>query len=125
MGLVFVQALLGGITVILRLPTPVSTAHTATSLLFFLTRGLCRRPLAPAPPRDAPGPAARRPPALALVAAVAVYFQMVLGGLVRHSGAALACTDIPLCRGSLWPDAHPTVLVQALHRLTASRSPCW
>ena len=36
-GLVFVQALLGGITVILRLPTPVSTAHTGTSLLFFLT----------------------------------------------------------------------------------------
>ena len=56
-------------------------------------------------------------PRLALVAAVAVYFQMVLGGLVRHSGAALACTDVPLCRGSLWPDAHPTVLIQALHRL--------
>src|SRR5512138_2019820 len=27
-GLVFAQALLGGITVIFRLPTPVSTAHT-------------------------------------------------------------------------------------------------
>ena len=37
MGLVVVQALLGGITVKLRLPTPVSTAHTGTSLLFFLT----------------------------------------------------------------------------------------
>jgi len=36
-GLVFVQALLGGITVKLRLPTPISTAHTGTSLLFFLT----------------------------------------------------------------------------------------
>src|SRR3954451_13211472 len=34
-GLVFMQALLGGITVILRLPTPISTAHTGTSLLFF------------------------------------------------------------------------------------------
>jgi len=57
----------------------------------------------------------------ALVAAVAVFFQMVLGGLVRHSGAALACLDVPLCRGSLWPsDAHPTVLVQALHRLGAT-----
>jgi heme o synthase len=50
---------------------------------------------------------------------VLVYFQMVLGGLVRHSGAALACLDVPLCRGTLWPDAHPTVLVQALHRLGA------
>src|SRR5580704_5806319 len=36
-ALVFAQALLGGITVLLRLPTPISTAHTATSLLFFLT----------------------------------------------------------------------------------------
>jgi protoheme IX farnesyltransferase len=25
---------------------------------------------------------------------------------------------VPLCRGSLWPDAHPTVQIQALHRLT-------
>ncbi len=117
-GLVFVQALLGGITVILRLPTPVSTAHTATALVCFLTVvyvAVRSRPASATLP--APLPAAV--PRLALVAAVAVYFQMVLGGLVRHSGAALACTDIPLCRGSLWPDAHPTVLVQALHRLTA------
>src|SRR5204863_648744 len=72
------------------------------------------RPLpAVAPP--IPPPSVAR---MALVAAVAVYFQMLLGGLVRHSGAALACTDVPLCRGSLWPDAHPTVLIQALHRLT-------
>ena len=116
--LVFAQALLGGITVLLRLPTPVSTAHTGLSLLFFVTvlyiavrsrprraRDAVRPPLAPLAPR------------LALITAVAVYFQMVLGGLVRHSGAALACTDLPLCRGSLWPDAHPTVLIHALHRL--------
>src|SRR5450631_2441122 len=36
-ALVIAQALLGGITVLLRLPTPISTAHTATSLLCFLT----------------------------------------------------------------------------------------
>jgi protoheme IX farnesyltransferase len=116
-GLVFVQALLGGITVKLRLPTPISTAHTGTSLLFFLTVvyiAARSRPL-PTVARPVPPPAV---PRLALVATVAVYFQMLLGGLVRHSGAALACTDVPLCRGSLWPDAHPTVLIQALHRLT-------
>jgi protoheme IX farnesyltransferase len=116
-GLVFVQALLGGITVKLRLPTPISTAHTGTSLLFFLTLvyvAVRSRPL-PAVARPVPPPSVAR---MALVAAVAVYYQMLLGGLVRHSGAALACTDVPLCRGSLWPDAHPTVLIQALHRLT-------
>jgi protoheme IX farnesyltransferase len=119
-GLVFAQALLGGITVLLRLPTPVSTAHTGTSLLFFLTvlyiAARSRPASAVAAPRPAlPGPAI----VLAIVSAVSVYFQMVLGGLVRHSGAALACTDVPLCRGAVWPDAHPTVLIQALHRLNA------
>ena len=120
MALVFAQALLGGITVLLRLPTPISTAHTATSLLFFLTvlyvAARSRPASVFAPPRAS---LSGRATTLAIISAVAVYFQMVLGGLVRHSGAALACTDVPLCRGSLWPDAHPTVLIQALHRLNA------
>jgi protoheme IX farnesyltransferase len=122
-ALVFAQALLGGITVLLRLPTPISTAHTATSLLFFLTVlyiAVRARPARAEAPAASPPLVGR----LALVAAVAVYFQMVLGGLVRHSGAALACTDVPLCRGSLWPDAHPTVLIQALHRLNAVAVGC-
>lgn len=116
-ALVFVQALLGGLTVLYRLPTPVSTAHTGTSLLFFMTvlfmafRSRPARAVATSP--DLPG----RVSGAAAIAAVAVYVQMVLGGLVRHSGAALVCLDLPLCRGSLWPDAHPTVLIQALHRL--------
>ncbi len=134
-ALVFAQALLGGITVLLRLPTPISTLHTATSLLFFssvLYLAVRSRPalvptasggLEPSVSAVPAAPAASRASGaslalnVALVTTVAVYFQMVLGGLVRHSGAALACLDIPLCRGSLWPDAHPTVLVQALHRL--------
>ncbi|MBC8131914.1 MAG: protoheme IX farnesyltransferase [Deltaproteobacteria bacterium] len=132
-GLVFAQALLGGITVLWRLPTPISTLHTATSLLFFCTvfyLAVRTRPAAagavtlPIPPASSIPSAPQNVEAaapmavnVALVTAVVVYFQMVLGGLVRHSGAALACLDIPLCRGSLWPDAHPTVLVQALHRL--------
>jgi protoheme IX farnesyltransferase len=119
-GLVFAQALLGGITVLLRLPTPVSTAHTATSLLFFLTVLYIAARSRPASAVDAPR-AALAPAAavLAVLSVVSVYFQMVLGGLVRHSGAALACTDVPLCRGAIWPTAHPTVLIQALHRLNA------
>jgi protoheme IX farnesyltransferase len=122
-ALVFAQALLGGITVLLRLPTPISTAHTATSLLFFMTVlyiAVRSRP-------ERLTTAAAAPPIVArasLIAAVGVYVQMVLGGLVRHSGAALACVDVPLCRGSLWPDAHPTVLIQALHRLNAVAVAC-
>jgi protoheme IX farnesyltransferase len=118
-GLVLTQAVLGGVTVLLRLPTPVSTMHTGVSLLCFLTvlylavRSRPLRPAAAAAPPALPDHAMR----LALVSVVAIFFQMVLGGLVRHSGAALACTDVPLCRGSLWPDAHPTVLIHVLHRM--------
>ena len=119
-GLVLVQAVLGGVTVLLRLPTPVSTAHTAVSLLFFLTTlYLAVRSRPPRVETERPPALADGAIRLALASAVAVYFQMVLGGLVRHSGAALACTDLPLCRGSLWPDAHPTVLIHVLHRLNA------
>ncbi len=106
----------------MRLPTPISTAHTATSLLFFMTVlyiAVRSRPISAA--AAAATPSSSR---LALITAVAVYVQMVLGGLVRHSGAALACTDVPLCRGSLWPHAHPTVLIQALHRLNAVAVAC-
>jgi heme o synthase len=119
-ALVFAQAILGGITVLLRLPTPVSTAHTATSILFFVTVlyiAVRSRPASAVQPAPAPLPPSAL--ALALISAVAVYFQMVLGGLVRHSGAALACTDFPLCRGAVWPAAHPTVLIHVLHRLNA------
>jgi protoheme IX farnesyltransferase len=119
-ALVIAQALLGGITVLLRLPTPVSTAHTATSILFFVTVlyiAVRSRPASASRPVPAVLPPSAL--ALALISAVAVYFQMVLGGLVRHSGAALACTDFPLCRGAIWPAAHPTVLVHVLHRLNA------
>jgi protoheme IX farnesyltransferase len=123
MSLVVLQALLGGITVLLRLPTPVSTMHTGVSLLFFLTTLYIavrsRPPLAEIGARTLSQALPARAVWLALVSAVAVYFQMVLGGLVRHSGAALACTDLPLCRGAVWPDAHPTVLIHVLHRMNA------
>ena len=95
----------------------------ASSLLFFLTMLYLAVRSRPAARRDRHARAGAALPDravwLALVSAVAVYFQMVLGGLVRHSGAALACTDLPLCRGAVWPDAHPTVLIHVLHRMNA------
>src|SRR6266700_4133425 len=118
MSLVVVQAVLGGVTVLLRLPTPVSTMHTGVSLLFFMTTLYLAVRTRPAVEGKAdPHPLPDRAVWLALVSVVAIYFQMVLGGLVRHSGAALACTDLPLCRGAIWPQAHPTVLIHVMHRM--------
>ena len=39
---------------------------------------------------------------------------------VRHTGAGLVCTDLPLCRGALWPtQAHPAVHLHMFHRALA------
>lgn len=116
-SLVLVQTVIGALGVLLHLPTPVSAVHTALSLLFFATLlviALRSRPEIHVADLVPVAPVARR---LALVATVAIFFQGVLGGLVRHSGAGLACRDFPLCRGSLWPDAYVSVHVHVMHRM--------
>ena len=113
-GLVLVQALLGGLTVIFKLPLLVSAAHLATSMAFFSTLLYLAWRLRPAElPWPAPGPRA-----LVGVAAAATYLQIVLGAFVRHTGSAMACTarvDL-LCDGLLWPAAGPAQIHMA-HRL--------
>jgi protoheme IX farnesyltransferase len=116
-ALVAAQGGLGGLGVVLHLPAGVAALHTGLSLIFFLTLFyLAAQTAAGAEVRPAVDAGARR---LALVAAIAVLFQALLGALVRASGAALACPDFPFCRGSLWPDAHVTAQLQVLHRLGA------
>lgn len=115
-GLVLGQALLGGITVIFRLPTIVSTAHLAVSQLFFLTLIYIAFRARDDHRRALPAKVQR----MALWGAIAVYVQMLLGALMRHLGAGLACTDVPLCQGKLWPTGvHPNVTLHVVHRLFA------
>jgi heme A synthase len=111
------QATLGGITVLYRLPTIVSTAHLAVSMIFFsLLIYVAFRLREPA----ARLPLSRRAQRATAAAAALVYLQMLLGALMRHLGAGLACTDLPLCRGQLWPTGvHPNVLLHVTHRLFA------
>lgn len=111
--LVGLQAGLGALTVIYKLPLLVSASHLATSMAFFslvITLAHRLRPdatFAPALPRRLVG-----------LATAAVYLQIVLGALVRHTGSALACgTDIGLCQGRLWPAWGPAQ-VHMLHRLS-------
>lgn len=106
LGLVVLQGVLGGLTVLLKLPTIVSVAHAGTAELFLcLTAGIAVVTSrgwieAPAPLPDRGTPSLR---ALATLAAVVVYGQILLGALVRHSGAGLAIPDFPLAFGRLVP----------------------
>ena len=107
LGVILIQALLGGLTVLLRLPASVSVAHACLAQGFFCvavtlalatSRGfvaVAPRPLA----SDGAVP-------LFIVAATAtglVYAQLILGAVMRHTGAGLAIPDLPLAFGRLVP----------------------
>jgi heme A synthase len=114
--LVVFQGVLGGITVLYRLPRAISMAHLATSMCFFSLTIVIALRTAPSLPPAPHAAAALRPwfgAAFALVLA-----QILLGGLVRHTASGLACLDVPLCHGVFWPGASPA-RVQMIHRLGA------
>ena len=103
-GAVVAQGLLGGLTVLLRLPPSVSVLHACLAQGFFcivVLLAVCtsREYLeAPTPPGDGPAPWIP-----AAVATGLVYAQLILGAVMRHTGAGLAIPDVPLAFGRLVP----------------------
>ena len=104
--LLVVQIALGGVTVLLKLPDLVSTAHLVNALLILAALIVLALGL-----RGAAVAAADRPRRLARVGMIVLLVQLALGGYVRHSGAGLACPDFPLCSG----DVLPTGWLPAVH----------
>jgi heme A synthase len=100
--LLAVQIALGGITVLLKLPHLISTAHLVNALLILGGLILLARRLQAGPPARA-GTRDDRLRRLARVGLIVLLVQLALGGYVRHSGAGLACPDFPLCSGDLLP----------------------
>ncbi|MFW6051939.1 MAG: COX15/CtaA family protein [Myxococcota bacterium] len=99
LALVAVQAVLGGVTVLLELSAVASTLHLGVSMLYLTTLTVVA--VDPAPSRAIAPRRLRRWVGLAWGA---LFAQIVLGGLVRHTGAAMACGREPvLCSGEVWP----------------------
>jgi cytochrome c oxidase assembly protein subunit 15 len=131
LGTVIAQGVLGGITVLAKLPTAVSSAHAGLAEIFFaLTVGLAvftSRGWATAydlaAPAATPLAADGRLRRLSVVAIAFVYVQIVLGAVMRHSGAGLAIPDFPLMFGRVLPPpellASPAVAVHFAHRVGA------
>lgn len=132
--MVLAQGLLGGITVIYKLPTIVSTSHLALSLIFFCTivfiqhqhnklKSLDEEHLSWS--KNNYKPAMRMN---ILIALGVVYAQILLGAFMRHAGAgascgvgaqnAFTCLDINTWKSSLWPSMQPAQL-HMLHRYFA------
>jgi len=120
---VLTQAALGGITVLFMLPTPVSVGHAGLAMAFFALVSSIALVTGPGWFRVEPlKPAADRPtlPRATVIAAVAVYVQILLGAIVRHTGSGLACPDFPLCNGQLFPALSSAGIgFQLLHRVGA------
>lgn len=119
MGLLVIQSVFGGLTVLLRLPDLVSTTHLALALLFLaLTTVLASATSWSLEAEGIDAGAARRITTLAGGAAVLVFIQSVVGGLVRHMDAGMACPDAPLCLGRVIPPLVNTpITVHFAHRV--------
>jgi cytochrome c oxidase assembly protein subunit 15 len=107
LGAVICQGILGGLTVLYLLPTPVSVAHATLAQSFFsltvllslvTSRGWRETAIAP-------HPEAGKTRLFVFAAAGSVFLQLLLGAWMRHSEAGLAIPDFPLSYGHLLPPA--------------------
>ncbi len=124
-GAIILQAVLGGVTVLMHLPPAVSISHAGLAELFFaltVTLFLVTSPTWEnlGPGSGVPGPREAKLRRATLAVACLLYLQILLGALTRHLGAGLAIPDFPLNLGRVIPPLDdPLVVVHFLHRLGA------
>lgn len=122
LGLLLVQSVFGGITVIYQLPDLVSTTHLTLAFAFLVLAtvlaGATMTPREPSPRIDPE--TGRRLRVFAGSSAALIFAQSVVGALVRHTDGGVACPDIPLCLGQVVP---PLINIQIIshfsHRVLA------
>lgn len=120
LGVVIAQGLLGGLTVLLLLPTAISVAHACLAQAFLCVTVALALVTAP----DWEITAGRLTddgsglPGLTLATALIIYVQLVLGAVMRHTGAGLAIPDFPLALGRVVPPLDdPGVAIHFAHRV--------
>jgi heme a synthase len=109
LGLVLLQAVLGGLTVLMLLPLALAVAHAAVAQAFFcltIAMVLFTRTDLSSTVGDNDARLPEKPPPLAALAGVttaAAYVQILIGAVMRHVGAGLAIPDFPTSYGRLVP----------------------
>lgn len=120
---VIVQGVLGGLTVLMRLPTAVSVGHAMLAQAFMLMTMLLaaatsRRWTNDAAPLRVDIDAGMQ--RLLLATVLFTFVQILLGALTRHTYSGMAIADFPLNNGRIIPEFTSFgVLIQFLHRVGA------
>src|SRR5712692_668547 len=118
--LLAVQIVLGGLTVLWKLPPNIITAHLGTALALFATI-ITIAVMAGKPSASKEHPEKTRKFArLAMTNALLVYGLMLSGSYVVGSGASLACTGWPLCTAPAWAIQYHLADINVFHRLIAT-----
>lgn len=105
-GLIIVQAILGGITVLFALPLPIAVAHAGTAQAFFclmVSIAIFTNPRWTRTARRSEEPVRIPLAMLAGITTAVIYLQILVGAVMRHLGAGLAIPDFPLAFGQLIP----------------------
>ncbi len=120
---VIAQGVLGGITVLFLLPIGVSVAHGTLAQTFFcmtialalFTSAEWRQP--PAKVEDSRRPSLQT---LTVATTAAIYVQLILGAVMRHTKSGLAIPDFPLAFGGLIPPFDSAkIVIHFAHRIGA------
>jgi cytochrome c oxidase assembly protein subunit 15 len=106
LGAVIAQGVLGGLTVLFFLPTPISVSHAMLAQTFFMITifiaySQSKERAARAAKTETSGGTPLAKPALFLVATI--YVQLLLGALMRHTESGLAIPDFPTTGGRILP----------------------
>jgi cytochrome c oxidase assembly protein subunit 15 len=99
---VIAQGVFGAMTVTLRIWPPVVTLHLLGGLVMLLLcygqyqQALYKKPLELVIHKNYQQPV--------MLLAIMIVIQLILGGWTSAQYAGLACPDLPLCQGQIWPD---------------------
>ncbi len=116
---VVAQGVLGGLTVLLLLPTAVSVAHACLAQTFFCLVVALAVVTSPRW-RDTEPVASGRVGSAAKMLVGAIFLQLLIGSVMRHTKAGLAIPDFPLAFGRVVPPiASFPVAVHFAHRIGA------
>ena len=116
LGMVILQGLFGGITVLFFLPAPVSIIHGILAQTFFMTTIVLAYGLSIERSKrtEISGPSEVKRGAVIMCGLV--YVQLILGALMRHTASGMAIPDFPTM-GGLWI---PTFSETMIHNINST-----